>query len=308
MTDTVGSRPAPPPPGGTARLGDRTVARIGFGAMQLPGPGVLGPPRDHAEAIGVLRRAVELGVDHVDTAGFYGPDVANPLIREALHPYPEGLVVVSKVGAQRDAAGGWLPAQRPDELREAVEDDLRSLALDQVPVMNLRLMDPEHLAHAPADQRVALDDQIAAMTALRDEGKIGDFGLSNVSLQQLEQALPAGPVCVQNPYSVLDRSGEPLLRACAAAGVAWVPFFPLGSAFPGMPKVTENPAVQDAARRLGATAAQVGLAWLLVHAPNVLLIPGTSRRAHLEENVAVGAVRLDDAAVTALDALATPGP
>jgi aryl-alcohol dehydrogenase-like predicted oxidoreductase len=272
--------------------------------MQLPGRGVFGPARDRDEALAVLRGAVHLGVNHIDTAQFYGPDVANELIHAALHPYPEGLVLVSKVGAQRDAAGGWLPAQRPEQLRAGVEANLRSLEVEQVNVVNLRLHSEEHGAVAGA-QLVDFDSQLAEMVALREEGKIGAIGVSNLTLDQLRQALPASIACVQNAYSLLDRSGEPLLDVCRQHDVAWVPFFPLGSAFPGIPKVTENHAVLAAACELGVTPAQVGLAWLLAHAPNVLLIPGTSSLAHMAENVASGHVRLDDEVMAVLDDLAS---
>jgi pyridoxine 4-dehydrogenase len=288
------------PPGGTAVLAGRRVARIGYGAMQLPGPRVSGPPRDRAAALAVLRRAIELGVNHLDTAQFYGPDVANELIHEALHPYPEHLVLVSKVGAERDARGGWIPAQRPEQLRAGVEANLRSLAVERLDVVNLRLLDAAEDGE-PGDQGIDLDSQLAEMVSLRDDGKIGGIGISNVTLDQLRQALPAGLACVQNAYSLLDRSNEPLLDLCREHAVAWVPYFPLGSAFPGVPKVTEHPAVVAAAAALGATPAQVGLAWLLAHAPEVLVIPGTSSLRHLAENVATGQVHLDAGTLTILD-------
>jgi pyridoxine 4-dehydrogenase len=287
------------PPGGTAVLAGRRVARIGYGAMQLPGPRVSGPPRDRAAALAVLRRAIELGVNHLDTAQFYGPDVANELIHAALHPYPEHLVLVSKVGAERDARGGWIPAQRPEQLRAGVEANLRSLAVERLDVVNLRLLDAAEDGE-PGDQGIDLDSQLAEMVSLRDDGKIGGIGISNVTLDQLRQALPAGLACVQNAYSLLDRSNEPL-DLCREHAVAWVPYFPLGSAFPGVPKVTEHPAVVAAAAALGATPAQVGLAWLLAHAPEVLVIPGTSSLRHLAENVATGQVHLDAGTLTILD-------
>jgi pyridoxine 4-dehydrogenase len=286
-------------PGGTARLGGREVARIGFGAMQLPGPGVFGPPRDRDLALAVLRRAVELGVNHIDTAQYYGPDVANELIHTALHPYPDDLVFVSKVGADRDAQGTWVPAQRPEQLRAGVEDNLRSLEIEQLGAVNLRLLDA---GHEPDGEHVDLDSQLAEMIALRDEGKIAGIGVSNVTLEQLQHARPAGLACVQNAYSLLDRSAEPLLDLCREDDIAWVPYFPLGSAFPGMPKVSEHPPVVAAARALGATPAQVGLAWLLGHAPNILLIPGTSSLKHLAENLATGDVHLDAETMATLDA------
>ncbi len=293
------------PPGGTAVLAGRPVARIGYGAMQLPGPRVSGPPRDRATALAVLRRAIELGVNHLDTAQFYGPDVANELIHAALHPYPEQLVLVSKVGAERDAQGAWIPAQHPEQLRAGVEANLRSLAVERLDVVNLRLLDATEDG-VPGDQGIDLDSQLAEMASLRDDGKIGGIGISNVTLDQLRQALPAGLACVQNAYSLLDRSNEPLLDLCREHGVAWVPYFPLGSAFPGIPKVTEHPAVVAAATALGATPAQVGLAWLLAHAPEVLVIPGTSRLQHLAENVATGQLHLDVDTLAVLDALGTP--
>ena len=284
-------------PGGTGTLAGRLVARIGFGAMQLPGPGVWGPPRDWDMAVAVLRKAVELGVDHIDTAQYYGPDVANELIRAALHPYPDDLVLVSKVGAERDAQGGWNPAQRPEQLRAGVEANLRSLAIERLGAVNLRLLD------GASEPGVDLDSQLAEMVALRDEGKIGGIGMSNVNAEQLRQALPVGLVCVQNPYSVLDRSGEPLLQLCREHDLAWVPFFPLGSAFPGLPKVSEHPAVVAAAAALNATPAQIGLAWLLAHDARVLLIAGTSNLEHLAENIATSDVQLDADTMAVLDRL-----
>ncbi|MEO6570767.1 MAG: oxidoreductase, partial [Ilumatobacteraceae bacterium] len=271
-------------------LADRSVNRVGFGAMQLPGPGVLGPPRDRDQALAVLRRAVGLGVDHIDTAQFYGPDVANELIREALHPYPDNLLLVSKVGSRRDAGGAWHPAQTPAELRSAVDDNLRSLDVDRLGAVNLRRMLEHDLA---TDQVVPLEDQLAEMVALRDEGKIAGIGISTAPLAEVEMAIAtAGVVCVQNAFSLLDQSDAATLAACHAAGVAYVPYFPLGSAFPHLPKVTDDPTVQAAATRRGVTPAQVGLAWLLAHNPSILLIPGTSSVAHLEQNVAVGDLEL----------------
>jgi len=294
-------------PGGSSTLAGRPVARIGFGAMQLPGPGVLGPPRDRAVALAVLRRAVELGVNHIDTAEYYGPKVANELIHAALHPYPQDLVLVTKVGAERDRQGSWILAQRPAELRAAVEDDLRQLGLDRIPVVNLRRLDLGPGLQAEGDQIVDIDDQLAEMIALRDEGKIGAVGISSVPLDVLRRALPAGIVCVQNAYSLLDRSQEETLDVCTAEGIAWVPFFPLGSAFPGFPKVADNAVVAEIAGELGVTAAQVGLAWVLAHAPNTLLIPGTRSVAHLEENVGAADVVLDADALARLDTVTAPG-
>jgi aryl-alcohol dehydrogenase-like predicted oxidoreductase len=277
-------------------LGPYSVRRIGYGAMQLPGPGVMGPPKDRDAVIAVLRRAVELGVNHIDTAQYYGPDVANELIREALHPYPEGLAIVSKVGAVRDASGGWPPALQPHELRAGVEDNLRTLEVEQLAAVNLRL--PEHL---PEGYVVPpLEDMLAEMVAMRDEGLIAAVGISTASLDEVETAIRlAGVVCVQNAFSLLDTSDQPVLDRCAEAGIAYVAYFPLGSAFPHLPKVTEHQPVRDLAARLGATPAQVGLAWLLARADNVLLIPGTSSVEHLEENLASGDLELsgDDLAL-----------
>ena len=276
----------------TVLLAGRPVHRMGFGAMQLPGPGVFGPPRDRDAALAVLRRAVEAGVDHIDTAQFYGPDVSNALIREALHPYPDTLVLVSKVGAARDTTGQWLPAQRPDELRAGVEANLASLGLDQVPVVNLRL-------HPGSD--VPFEEQVDLMVALRDEGLIGGMGLSNVDLDQYLSARSRTDVaCVQNAFSWADRSDRAVFDACAGHGVPYVPFFPLGSAFAPENPVLTAPAVLDAARHLGATPAQVALAWLLQEAPTVLLIPGTSSLGHLEENLGAARLVLDAEALDSL--------
>lgn len=281
-------------------LGTASVHRIGFGAMQLPGRGVMGPPRDHAEAVAVLRRAVELGVNHIDTAQYYGPDVSNELIREALHPYGDDLVLVSKVGAVRDARGGWVSAQRPEQLREGVEDNLRTLGIERLGAVNLRLLD--HPSPDPG-QQVALEDQLAEMVALRDEGKIAGVGISTATRAEVEQAIAqADVVCVQNAFSLVDRSDADVLDLCHERGIAYVPYFPLGGAFPGTPKVTECEAVRAVAERLGATPAQVGLAWLLAHRENILLIPGTSRLEHLEQNLAVAELVLSPEDLVALDA------
>jgi pyridoxine 4-dehydrogenase len=287
-------------PGGTATLAGRPVARIGFGAMQLERPGV---PRDAALAI--LRQAAGAGVNHIDTAHFYGG--ANGLIRDALAPYQDELVLVTKVGADRDAAGRLLPAQRPHELRAQVEANLAALGVDQVAVVNLRRVDAPPGIVAEGEQRVDLDDQLAELTGLRDAGKIGGIGLSHVSAAQLAQALPAGIACVQNLYNVLDRSAEPVLQACREHSVAWVPYFPLGSAMPGRQKVSDNPAVLAIAAELGVTAGQVALGWLLAGYDRTLLIPGTSSAAHLAENLAAGAVRLPESAMAALGRLASDG-
>ena len=274
------------------RLGDHKVRRVGYGAMQL----AEGTPPAREDAIAVLRRAVELGVDHIDTAEFYGDGLANGLIRAALWPYPDDLALVSKVGAVR--AGRLVPAQRPEELRVGVEANLRRLGVERLAVVNLRRLDARPGIVATGDQRVDLDSQLAELVALRAEGKIDGIGLSGVGVDEFRRALPAGVVCVQNLYNLLDRSAEPLLAECAAHGVAWVPFFPLGSAFPGAPRVAEHPAVVAAAADLGATPAQVGLAWLLAHDPGTLLIPGTRSVEHLAENVAAADVLVDAAALS----------
>jgi aryl-alcohol dehydrogenase-like predicted oxidoreductase len=279
-------------PSDTVSLARRPVRRMGFGAMQLPGPGVFGPPKDHAVALAVLRRAVDAGVNHIDTAQFYGPDVANELVHEALHPYPDDLVLVSKVGAARNDKGEWIGAQRPEDLRAGVEANLRSLELDQIPVVNLR-------RHPESD--VPFADQLEEMIALRDEGLIAGIGLSNATLEQYVEARARTEVaCVQNAYNLADRSDQAVFDACQADGVPYVPFFPLGSAFHPQNPVLGAPAVKEAATRLGATPAQVALAWLLHLAPNILLIPGTSSLEHLDENLAAGELVLDQAAVDAL--------
>ncbi|MFL0283801.1 oxidoreductase [Mycobacterium sp. SMC-21] len=278
----------------TYALGRYQVHRIGFGAMQLPGPGVFGPPRDHDQALAVLRRAVELGVNHIDTAQFYGPDVANQLIREALHPYPQGLALVSKVGARRDETGGWLPAQQPDELRAAIEQNLETLGTDRLAAVNLRVMGADGDPSAPGDvDRDLFDRQLTAMIAARDEGLIDGIGLSSISLEHLEIALQRTDIaCVQNAYNLLDRSSQPVLDACTARGIAFVPFFPLGSAFNPENPVLGHPEIRKTASELGRTPAQVALAWTLAAAPNMLLIPGTSSVAHLEENLAVADIEV----------------
>ena len=283
----------------TYSLGSFTVHRMGFGAMQLPGPGVFGPPRDYDEAVAVLRRAVELGVDHIDTSEYYGPTVSNELIREALHPYPDNLALVSKVGALRDDVGGWVPALRPEQLRAGVEANLATLGVERLAAVNLRLM-TEH--EVPADQQVALEDQLGEMVALREEGKIAGVGISTATRSQVELAISlAGIVCVQNPFSLLDQQDGDVLDLCQKSGIAYSPYFPLGSAFPHLPKVTDNPTVRAVAARIGSTPAQVGLAWLLAHRDNILLIPGTSSVAHLEQNMAVADITLSSEDLAELD-------
>jgi pyridoxine 4-dehydrogenase len=286
-----------PVPGGAAKLAGRAVARIGFGVMQLEREAV-----ERDAAIAILRQAAGAGVNHIDTAHFYGQ--ANALIRDALAPYPDQLVLASKVGAARDASGALVPAQRPEQLRDQVEANLATLGAGQVGLVNLRRLDAQPGLIAEGDQKVGLDDQLAELSALRDAGKIGAIGLSNVSAGQLRQALPAGIACVQNSYSVLDRSAEPALDLCREHDIAWVPFFPLGSAFPNRPKAASDPTIAAIAASLGATPAQVALAWLLAHYGSTLLIPGTSDPAHLAENIAAGSLRLPGASITALDQLA----
>lgn len=288
----------------TFPLGSFHVGRVGFGAMQLPGPGVLGPPRDRDQALAVLRRALELGINHIDTAQFYGPDVANELIREALHPYPADLALVSKVGAVRDDAGAWLPAQEPDQLRASIEENLRSLDTDRLAAVNLRVHSGDPSGIAPLDREL-FDRQLTTMIKARDEGLIGGIGLSSVGVDHLRIALDRTDiVCVQNAYNLLDRSSQEVLDACAERGIAFVPFFPLGSGFVADNPVLGHPAVQREAEKLGRTPAQIVLAWTLSVAPNVLLIPGTSSVNHLEENTAVADIELDEETKRELDAAA----
>lgn len=287
----------------TFPLGSFHVGRVGFGAMQLPGPGVMGPPRDHAEAIAVLHRVVELGINHIDTSQFYGPNVANELIHEALHPYPENLALVSKVGARRDEAGAWLPAQEPDELRAGIEENLSTLETDRLAAVNLRVFG--HDAVPEVEDRDLFERQLATMVKARDEGLIGGIGLSNIGPEHLRIALDQTEiVCVQNQYNLVDRSSQPVLDACIEHDIAFVPFFPLGSAFVADSPVLNHPAVQRESERQGRTPAQIALAWTLSVAPNVLLIPGTSSLRHLEENTAVADIELSEDVKRELDATA----
>jgi pyridoxine 4-dehydrogenase len=279
-------------------LGSVTVSRVGFGAMQLPGPGVFGPPRDRDAALAVLRRAVELGVEHIDTAQAYGPDVANELIKTALFPYPDNLALVSKVGVRRDASGGWLPADDPAQLRQDIEENLRSLGVERLAAVNLRLNEG-----ARPDQR--FDDQLAVMVKAREDGLIGGIGLSGVTREHLLYAVgQTDIVCVQNQLNVVERASMPVLEECYARGIAFVPFFPLGSAFGRNNAVLGSRQVVQTAQRLGHTPAQVALAWMLSLRPNVLLIPGTSSVRHLEENLAVSGIELDQQAQDELAAAA----
>jgi len=265
---------------------------MGFGAMQLAGPGVFGPPRDPDGARAVLRRAIELGVDHIDTAQFYGPDVVNELIREALHPYPGELKLATKVGARRDSRGGVLAAQRPAELREDVDANLRSLRVERLDLVNLRLVT------TPRDQAVPLEAQLQALEELRQDGKLDLIGLSNVDREQAERALTLVDVAgIQNGYSILDRRDDGMLELARERRIAFVPFYPLG----GSPaRLRRDPAIARVAGRHGATPAQVALAWLLARYDRMLLIPGTSSLPRLQENVAATEVELDDADLTVL--------
>ncbi|WP_144714153.1 aldo/keto reductase [Curtobacterium pusillum] len=283
-------------PGGAYDLGGRTVARIGYGAMALERFA-----DDRERGVALLHRARELGVDHLDTADFYGDGVANDVIRRAFGASDE-VVVVSKVGAVRvDAPVPLALAQRPEQLREQVHANLRSLGRNRIDVVNLRRADTGPGLIAAGEQLVDLDDQLAEMTAMRDEGLIGGIGLSAVSAEVLERGLAAGIVCVQNAYSLVAREHEALLDLCVRHDVAWVPYFPLGGAFPGLPKVVDEPVAVRIASELRTTPAQLGLAWLLGHAPDVLLIPGTASVDHLAENVAVGDVVLTAEQTAALD-------
>lgn len=282
----------------TFPIGRYSVGRIGFGAIQLPGPGAFGPPRDRDQALAVLRRAVELGVDHIDTAQFYGPNVSNELIREALHPYPENLALVSKVGAHRDDAGGWVPLADPADFRSDIEANLRTLGVDQLAVVNLRLMDSDR----PDDR---FDELLSVMVDARTEGLIGGIGLSNITREHLLRALEHTEIaCVQNAFNPVDRSAAPVLNECTVRGIAFVPFFSLSSPFAPPGQVLGHEVVQRTAARVGCTPAQIALAWALGVAPNVLLIPGTSSVQHLEENLAVVDIELDDEAREQLNAIA----
>jgi pyridoxine 4-dehydrogenase len=287
---------AAPLPGGAFQLGDRTVSRMGFGAMQLAGPGVFGPPADRAEAIAVLRTAVELGVNHIDTADFYGPYVTNEIIREALAPYPDDLTIVTKVGAVRDQSGGWVLARTPADLREQVHDNLKRLGLDTLDVVNLRIGGGDD-GHSAVPGPLA--EQFAELAALQSDGLIRHLGLSVVNAQQLAEAQQIAPVvCVQNFYNVADRVDQPMVDLTARQSIAYVPFFPLGGFSP-----LQSDGLNAVAARLGATPMAVALAWLLHRSPNLLLIPGTSSVAHLRANVASASLALDAETLAGLDAI-----
>ncbi len=280
---------------GTYPLGGRQVRRLGYGAMQLAGPGVFGPPKDPDAARAVLREALALGVDHIDTSDFYGPHVTNRLIREALHPYPEALTIVTKIGARRDDKGGWLLAASGLELEQAVHDNLRNLGLEQLDVVNFRSMID---VHGPAEG--SIEAPLAALARLRERGLVRHIGLSNVTMAQVEEAQRIVPIaCVQNMYNLVHRNDDAMIDALAGKGIAYVPFFPLGGFSP-----LQSDALSRVAQQLEATPMQVAIAWLLQRSPNILLIPGTSSVAHLRENLKAGALRLDTAALAELDAIA----
>src|SRR5271156_6347542 len=287
-------------PGGTYRMGDLEFTRVGYGAMQLAGPGVFGPPKDPDAAIAVLRAAVDLGIRHIDTADFYGPYVTNEIIREALAPYPSDLHIVTKVGGRRDAQGSWLHARTPAELRQGVHDNLRHLGLDVLDVVNLRVGGGAD-GHSPEPGSV--QEQFAELAALRQQGLIRHLGLSTVSAAQLAEAQSIAPVfCVQNFYNIARREDDDLVDLTARQGIAYVPYFPLGG-FTAL----QSDTLSAVASRLGTTPMAVALAWLLQRSPNMLLIPGTSSVAHLRENVASASLALDAATVAELDAIGPSG-
>ncbi|TRC77336.1 aldo/keto reductase family oxidoreductase [Mesorhizobium sp. WSM4307] len=279
---------------GTFKLGDRTVKRLGYGAMQLAGPGVFGPPKDRDAALAVLREAIACGVDHIDTSDFYGPHITNQIIREALHPYPANLTIVTKVSARRGADASWLPAMSPKELTEAVQDNLRNLGLDVIEVVNLRSM---HGIHGPAEG--SLEPQLNTLAELQRQGLIRHIGMSNVTATQIAQGRGiAEIVCVQNQYNIAHRDDDALIDALAADGIAYVPFFPLGGFTP-----LQSDTLANVARKLGATPMQVALAWLLRRAPNILLIPGTSSLSHLRENLTAAELDLPADALKVLNGI-----
>jgi pyridoxine 4-dehydrogenase len=282
-------------PGGTYSMApDVTVTRVGYGAMQLAGPGVFGPPADREAAVAVLREVVELGITHIDTSDFYGPHITNEIIREALHPYPDSLRIVTKVGARRDAEGGWPHARSPEELRQAVHDNLDHLGVDALDVVNLRLGGMD--APTPG----SLEEPFTALAELQQQGLIKHLGLSTVDAEQIAEAQTIAPVvCVQNFYNVAHRDDDALIDALGAQGIAYVPYFPLGGFTP-----LQSGELSAVAERLGASPLAVALAWLLQRADNILLIPGTSSVAHLRDNVAGAGLRLEDEDLAALDRIA----
>jgi pyridoxine 4-dehydrogenase len=278
-------------------LGDRTVKRLGYGAMQLAGPGVFGPPKDHADALAILRAAIAAGVDHIDTSDFYGPHVTNRLIREALAPYPDDLLIVTKVGARRGEDKSWNPAFSREELTRAVHDNLRHLGLDVLDVVNLRIMFNPHEA-----AEGSIEAPLTVLADLQRQGLVRHIGLSNVTPTQIAEGQKICPiVCVQNHYNVAHRGDDALIDNLARDGIAYVPYFPLGGFTP-----LQSSTLSNVARRLDATPMQVAIAWLLRRAPNMLLIPGTSSMAHLKENLAAADLHLPDDAIAALSDIAAP--
>jgi pyridoxine 4-dehydrogenase len=272
-----------------------TVQRIGYGAMQLAGPGVFGPPKDHAAALAVLREAIASGVNHIDTSDFYGPHVTNQLIREALHPYPDDLVIVTKISARRGQDGSWIPAMSREELTQAVHDNLRNLGLDVLEIVNLRSM---HGIHGPVEG--SIEAPLTVLAELQQKGLIRHIGLSNVTPRQIEEGQRIAPiVCVQNFYNIANRNDDGLIESLAAQGIAYVPFFPLGGFTP-----LQSSILSDVAGRLQTTPMQVAQAWLLHRSPNILLIPGTSSVAHLRENLAAGGLTLSRQTLAELDGIA----
>jgi pyridoxine 4-dehydrogenase len=283
---------------GTFKLGERIVKRMGYGAMQLAGPGVFGPPKDRAGAIAVLRKALARGVDHIDTSDFYGPHVTNQIIREALHPYPKDLVIVTKIGAKRGDDASWNPAMTPAELTSAVHDNLRNLGLEVLEVVNLRIMGA---IHGPAEGPI--EAPLTVLADLQRKGLVRHIGLSNATSKQIADARAIAPiVCVQNHYNIAHRDDDALIDDSAMADIAYVPFFPLGGFTP-----LQSTALSDVARRLDATPMQVALAWLLKRAPNILLIPGTSSLGHLRENLAAAELELPADEMARLDAIGKSG-
>jgi aryl-alcohol dehydrogenase-like predicted oxidoreductase len=280
---------------GTYALGDRLVKRMGYGAMQLAGPGVFGPPKDHATALAVLREAVASGVDHIDTSDYYGPHVTNRLIREALSPYPDNLTIVTKLGATRGEDASWNEAMRPDQLVQGVHDNLRNLGVDTLDVVNLRIMGD---IHAPREG--SIEEPFTALAELRQKGLIRHLGLSNATLSQVKQAQAIAPVvCVQNQYNLVRRADDAMIDALHGMGIAYVPFFPLGGFSP-----LQSDTLNAIAARMEATPMQVALAWLLHRSPNILLIPGTSSPGHLRENLAAAELTLPDDVLAELQAMA----
>ncbi|MBC3217224.1 aldo/keto reductase family oxidoreductase [Serratia fonticola] len=279
---------------GTFSLGTHTVKRLGYGAMQLAGPGVFGPPKDPETAIAVLREVVANGVNHIDTSDFYGPHYTNQIIRQALHPYADDLVIVTKIGARRDEQGAWLPAFSPAELTQAVHDNLRNLGLDVLDVVNLRCMFD---AHGPAEG--SLEEPLSVLAELQQQGLVRHIGLSNVTSAQVAQGKKICEiVCVQNNYNLVHRDDDALIDELAGKGIAYVPFFPLGGFTP-----LQSTTLSDVAQQVGASPMQVALAWLLQRSPNILLIPGTSSLAHLKENLAAAQLKLSGEAIAKLNAI-----